>query len=155
MIRLKTLLEQTTAQSITANHNQIDNLQVTKSEDGVRGMIKKGICTYTDESGNNVTLNLTAVPGATGLSLSGNINIDANSTLFTYLKDYTITLTKTPDNSGLVNDGARLEKLIDNNNNKLVQFVNPAAEDETILFIRNKTGNVEMLYLNVIERSKK
>jgi len=52
----------------------------------------------------------------------------------------------------MVDAAAVIEKLINNNNSKFIQFVNPAAEDETILFIRTKSGNVAMLYLNVLER---
>lgn len=149
---LKLWKQYLTEEVVSVNQDQLDTLQSTTSEDGVRGMIKQGVCTYTDEAGNEVTVDLTAVPGARGISMSGNINVDSNSVLFGYLSDYVLTLTKTPERSGLVNPNATIEKLINNSNSKFIQFVNPAADDETMMFIRLKSGKVEMLYLNVTER---
>jgi hypothetical protein len=131
----------------------IYQLRPTTSEDGISGAIfSKGILKYKDEQDNNITLDLTSIPGATSIRLSGNVNIDVNSTLFGYLKDYSITLTTQPDNTGMVTGGRELETIVNNDSSKFIQFVNPAADDETILIIRTKRGKYEMLYLNIIEK---
>ena len=128
-------------------------LRPTTSEDGISGAIfSNGILKFKDEQNNNITLDLTSIPGATSIRLSGNVNIDVNSTLFGYLKDYSITLTVQPNNNGLVETGRELETIVYNDSSKFIQFVNPAAEDETILIIRTKRGKYEMLYLNITEK---
>ena len=131
----------------------IYQLRPTTSEDGISGAIfSKGILKFKDEQDNNITLDLTSIPGATSIRLSGNVNIDMNSTLFGYLKDYTITLTVQPNNTGLVTSGRELETIVNNDSSKFIQFINPAAEDETILIIRTKSGKYEMLYFNIIQK---
>ena len=140
-------------QDLVMSPDLIYQLLPTTSEDGVSGAIfSKGILKYKDEQDNNITLDLTSIPGATSIRLSGNVNIDVNSTLFGYLKDYSITLTVQPNNSGLVASGRELETIVNNDSSKFIQFVNPAAEDETILIIRTKRGKYEMLYLNITEK---
>lgn len=133
----------------------INQLAVTRGEDGVAGAIMSaGILKFRDEAGNDVTLDLTSVPGSAKVRMGGNVNVDVNSTLFSYLADYAITLTPSPDNTGTINANATLEKLVNNSADKFIQFVNPAAQDETILFIRTKSGKYQMLYMNLIERKK-
>jgi len=154
MIRLKTLLFE--GAPINIGVDGISKLAVTRNEDGIAGAgMSGGVLKFKDEAGNDVTVDLTSIPGSDQIRMGGNVNVDVNSTLFTYLTDYAITLTSRPDNSGMINPDATLEKLVNNSADKLIQFVNPAVEDETILFIRTKRGKYEMLYLNVIPRSKK
>jgi hypothetical protein len=132
----------------------INKLQVTSNDNGVAGTMSAGILKYQDEAGNDVTVDLSDIAGSGKIRMGGNVNVDVNSALFTYLADYAITLTPNPDNSGLINTDATLEKLVNNSSDKFIQFVNQAAEDETVLFIRTKSGKYQMLYLNVIERKK-
>ena len=154
MIRLKTLLFE--GAPINIGVDGINQLAVTSNEDGIAGAVmSNGILKFKDEAGNDVTVDLTSISGSEKIRMGGNVNVDVNSTLFTYLADYAITLTSSADNSGGINPNATLEKLVNNSADKFIQFVNPAAEDETILFIRTKRGKYEMLYLNVIPRSKK
>ena len=60
--------------------NDINTLTVTTSEDGVKGMLKDGILSYTDESGKNIQINLSSIPGSKGISNSGMVNVDSVST---------------------------------------------------------------------------
>jgi hypothetical protein len=152
MIRLKRLLFEGAPVNIGADG--INKLQVTSNDNGVAGTMSAGILKYQDEAGNDVTVDLSDIAGAGKIRMGGNVNVDVNSTLFTYLADYAITLTPSPDNSGGINPNATLEKLVNNSADKFIQFVNQAAQDETVLFIRTKSGKYQMLYLNVIERKK-
>ena len=129
--------------------DKINTLSLTSSDDGVSGMIKSGILTYTDEQGVPITIDLTSISGADNIRLSGNVNVDVNSSLFEYLEDYNITLTKSPQHINLISPERVLENVIDNSDDKFIQFVNPADEENTIVFIKTKSGNYEMLYLNV------
>ena len=129
--------------------DKINTLSLTSSDDGVSGMIKSGILTYTDEQGVPITIDLTSISGAANIRLSGNVNVDVNSSLFQYLEDYNITLTKSPQSINLISPESVLENVIDNSDDKFIQFVNPADEENTIVFIKTKSGNYEMLYLNV------
>ena len=67
--------------------DKINTLSLTSSDDGVSGMIKSGILTYTDEQGVPITIDLTSISGAANIRLSGNVNVDVNSSLFQYLED--------------------------------------------------------------------
>ena len=133
----------------TITPDKINTLSLTSNDDGVSGMIKSGILTYTDEQGSPITIDLTSISGAANIRLSGNVNVDVNSSLFEYLEDYNITLTKSPQSINLISPERVLENVIDNSDDKFIQFVNPADEENTIVFIKTKSGNYEMLYLNV------
>lgn len=130
--------------------NDINSLSVTPSDNGIPGMIKSGIITYKDGDGNSTNLDLTPIKGSKYVALQGNINVDVNSTLFGFLNQYTLTLTTSPDK--LITDGTQIENIINNSSDKFVQFVNPANEEETILFIKTKSGTYEMLYLNIFNK---
>ena len=131
--------------------DKINTLSTTSTDDGVPGMIKSGILSYKDEQGTPITIDLTSISGAANIRLAGNVNVDVNSTLFGYLSDYNLTLTQRPESS-LLTSGRELETVINNSNDKFIQFVNPADDENTICFIKTKSGKYEMLYLNVYSK---
>ena len=131
--------------------DKINTLSTTSTEDGVPGMIKSGILSYKDEQGTPITIDLTSISGAANIRLAGNVNVDVNSTLFGYLSEYNLTLTQRPESS-LLSSGRELETVINNSNDKFIQFVNPADDENTICFIKTKSGKYEMLYLNVYSK---
>ena len=146
---VKRVIKEQKEQTNILTPDKINTLSLTSNDDGVSGMIKSGILTYTDEQGVPITIDLTSISGAANIRLSGNVNVDVNSSLFEYLEDYNITLTKNPQSIGLISPDRVLENVIDNSDDKVIQFVNPADEENTIVFIKTKSGNYEMLYLNV------
>ena len=121
--------------------NDINTLTVTTSDDGVKGMLKNGILTYTDESGKNIQIDLSSIPGSKGISNSGMVNVDSVSTLFNYANQYNISSTDSPrTTTGLVAQGTLIQDVLDNNSNKFIQFYDESNEDETIVFANTKNG---------------
>ena len=149
---VKRVIKEQKEQTNILTPDKINTLSLTSNDDGVSGMIKSGILTYTDEQGSPITIDLTSISGADNIRLLGNVNVDVNSSLFEYLEDYNITLTKSPQYINLISPERVLENVIDNSDDKFIQFVNPADEENTIVFIKTKSGNYEMLYLNVFNK---
>jgi hypothetical protein len=122
----------------------------TTSDDGVEGMLKNGILSYTDDSGNNIQIDFSSVPNSMSIGNSGMVNVDTVSTLFGYTNQYRIALTDYPSNMGF-EDGTSIEDVLDNNSNKFIQFYDKSNEENTIVFVKTKKG-FEMKYINFYKK---
>ena len=125
--------------------NEINTLTTTTSDDGVKGMLKNGILSYTDESGKNIQIDFSSVPGSKSISNSGMVNVDTVSTLFGYANEYNISLANSPSSMGMAVETS-IQNVLDNTSNKFIQFYDEANEDKAIVFIKTKKG-IEMKYL--------
>jgi hypothetical protein len=130
--------------------NDINTLMPTTSDDGVEGMLKNGILSYTDESGKNIQIDFSSVPGSKGISNSGMVNVDTVSTLFGYTNEYNVSLVDSPSRMGMA-VGTSIEDILDNSSNKFIQFYDKANEEDAIVFIKTKKG-FEMKYLQFYKK---
>ena len=143
------LYEQTETQKMLGP-NDINTLMITTSDDGVEGILKNGILSYTDESGKNIQIDFSSVPNSKSIRNSGMVNVDNVSTLFGYTNQYRIALTDYPNNMGFA-EGTSIEDILDNNSNKFIQFYDKSDEENTIVFVKTKEG-FEMKYLNFYQK---
>ena len=143
------LYEQTETQQMLGP-NDINTLMPTTSDDGVEGILKNGILSYTDESGKKIQIDFSSVPNSKSIVNSGMVNVDTVSTLFGYTNQYRIALTDSPSNMGFA-DGTSIEDILDNNSNKFIQFYDKSNDEKTIVFVKTKKG-FEMKYINFYKK---
>ena len=143
------LYEQTETQKML-RPNDINTLMKTTSDDGVEGILKNGILSYTDESGKKIQIDFSSVPNSKSIRNSGMVNVDNVSTLFDYTNQYRIALTDYPNNMGFA-EGTSIEDILDNNSNKFIQFYDKSDEEKTIVFVKTKKG-FEMKYLRFYQK---